>query len=66
MTRILDYWQRKYNFKEREDFFNKYDHFITKIQGMDIHYLHVKPKYVASDVEVSILLYYLKKWYYYQ
>ena len=55
MTRILDYWQRKYNFKEREEFFNKYDHFVTNIQGMDMHYVHVKPN-VASDVEVSIII----------
>ncbi|XP_046972681.1 juvenile hormone epoxide hydrolase-like [Vanessa cardui] len=55
MTRVLDYWQNKYNFKEREDFFNKYDHYMTNVQGLDIHYMHVKPN-VANDIKVVPLL----------
>ncbi|CAH2241553.1 jg25532 [Pararge aegeria aegeria] len=55
LTRVLDYWQNKYNFKEREQFFNKFDHFVTNIQGLDVHYMHVKPQ-VSSDVEVIPLL----------
>ncbi|CAH0714980.1 unnamed protein product, partial [Brenthis ino] len=55
ITRVLDYWQHKYNFKEREEFFNKFDHYVTNIQGMDIHYVHVKPN-VPSDFEVVPLL----------
>ncbi|XP_026497805.2 juvenile hormone epoxide hydrolase-like [Vanessa tameamea] len=55
MTRVLDYWQNKYNFKEREDFFNKYDHYMTNVQGLDIHYMHVKPN-VAGDIKVVPLL----------
>lgn len=58
LTRVLDYWQNKYNFKDREQFFNKYNHFITNIQGLDIHYIHVKPT-VSSDIEVSRYLYFL-------
>ncbi|XP_034825793.1 juvenile hormone epoxide hydrolase-like isoform X1 [Maniola hyperantus] len=55
LTRVLDYWQNKYNFKEREQFFNKFDHFVTNVQGLDIHYMHVKPQ-VTPDVEVIPLL----------
>ncbi|XP_023939567.2 juvenile hormone epoxide hydrolase [Bicyclus anynana] len=55
LTRVLDYWQNKYNFKEREQFMNKFDHFITKIQGLDVHYIHVKPP-VSEDIEVLPLL----------
>lgn len=54
ITRVLDYWQNKYNFKEREEFFNQYTHFMTNIQGLDIHYMHVKPDNLLPDVEVSI------------
>ncbi|KAI8423656.1 hypothetical protein MSG28_012709 [Choristoneura fumiferana] len=55
LTRVLDYWQNKYNFKDREQFLNQYNHFKTNIQGLDIHYIHVKPK-VVDDVEVVPLL----------
>ncbi|XP_075985898.1 juvenile hormone epoxide hydrolase-like isoform X2 [Anticarsia gemmatalis] len=55
MTTVLDFWQNKYNFEERERYINKYNHYITNIQGLDIHYVHVKPK-ADSDVEVIPLL----------
>lgn len=56
ITRVLDYWQNKYNFKEREEFFNQYNHFVTNIQGLDIHYMHVKPDNILPDVEIVPLL----------
>ncbi|KAM3962230.1 juvenile hormone epoxide hydrolase-like protein 3 [Aphomia sociella] len=55
LTQVIDYWQNKYNFKDREQFLNKYDHFKTNIQGLDIHFLHVKPK-VSTNVQVVPLL----------
>ncbi|XP_038218066.1 juvenile hormone epoxide hydrolase-like [Zerene cesonia] len=55
LTRVLDYWQNKYNFADREKFFNKYNHYVTTIQGLDIHYVHIKPN-VAEDVEIVPLL----------
>lgn len=53
LTKVLDYWKNNYNFKEQEQFLNKYKHFVTNIQGLDIHYMHVKPK-VSANVTVSI------------
>lgn len=55
LTQVLDFWQNKYDFKERENFLNKYKHYKTNIQGLDIHYVHVKPE-VAADVPVLPLL----------
>ncbi|KPI97739.1 Juvenile hormone epoxide hydrolase [Papilio xuthus] len=54
LTRVLDFWKNNYNFKDREQFFNKYKHFKTKIQGLDIHFIHVKPD--AKDITVVPLL----------
>jgi len=48
---IIDYWKTKYDFKNRENFLNKYPQFITQIQGLNIHYLHIKPE-VTKDVKV--------------
>ncbi|CAK1589682.1 unnamed protein product [Parnassius mnemosyne] len=55
LTRVLDYWQNSYNFKDREQFFNKYNHFKTNIQGLDIHFIHVKPN-VPNTIVVPLLL----------
>lgn len=43
LKEILDFWRTKYNWREREKFLNQYPQFKTTIQGLDIHYLHVKP-----------------------
>nr|AIN34709.1 fatty alcohol acetyltransferase [Agrotis segetum] len=56
LTQVLDFWQNKYNFKEREQFLNKYEHFVTNIQGLDIHYMHVKPKVPGNVTVVPLLL----------
>ncbi|XP_047510017.1 juvenile hormone epoxide hydrolase-like [Pieris napi] len=55
LTRVLDYWQNKYNFADRQNFLNKYDQYVTNIQGLDIHFVHVRPT-VGLDVDVVPLL----------
>lgn len=52
---ILDFWRNKYEWREREKFLNKYPQFLTNIHGLDVHYLHVKPK-PAEGVQVLPLL----------
>ncbi|KPJ20527.1 Juvenile hormone epoxide hydrolase [Papilio machaon] len=51
----LKYWAEEYPFKEREAFLNKYPQFKTNIQGLDIHFIRVKPQ-VPAGVEVVPLL----------
>lgn len=41
---VLKFWRVKYNWKRRrEPYFNQFEHYITNIQGLDIHYIHEKP-----------------------
>ncbi|CAH0598399.1 unnamed protein product [Chrysodeixis includens] len=37
------YWSNSYNFTERESYLNLYPHFKTNIQGLDIHFIRVRP-----------------------
>ncbi|XP_049819563.1 juvenile hormone epoxide hydrolase 2 isoform X2 [Aethina tumida] len=54
---VLKYWRTEYNWREREKFLNQFPQFTVQIQGLRIHYLHVKPKLDAgSKVEVLPLL----------
>ncbi|XP_077299452.1 juvenile hormone epoxide hydrolase 1-like [Arctopsyche grandis] len=55
LKEVIEFWKTKYNFNERENYLNKYPHFKTKIQGLDIHYMHVKPK-VTKNIRVLPLL----------
>lgn len=41
---VVEYWRNEYNWKERELFLNHYSQFKVSIQGLKIHFLHVKPK----------------------
>lgn len=51
---VLDYWVEDYDFKKRADLLNMFPHYKTNIQGLDIHFIRVKPD--VEDVEVLPLL----------
>jgi len=46
LTEIIDYWRDDYlpRWSERQQFLNSYPHFSTEVQGLKIHFIHVKPK----------------------
>ncbi|EFA00170.1 Juvenile hormone epoxide hydrolase 1-like Protein [Tribolium castaneum] len=56
LKEIVTFWRTKYNWREREKLFNKYPQFLTNIQGLDIHYIHVKPKATTLKVLPLLLL----------
>lgn len=54
LGQLFAHWQYKYGLRDRVTFLNQFDHFKTNIQGLDIHFVHVKPK-VDMNVKVSNL-----------
>lgn len=52
---IVDHWKNKYDWRAREKYLNQYPQFKTKIQGLDIHFIHVKPQ-VAKGIKVYPML----------
>ncbi|KAI4471855.1 epoxide hydrolase 1-related [Holotrichia oblita] len=55
LSEIVEFWKTKYDWKERQTFLNQYPQFKTNIQGLDIHFLHVKPTN-TKDLKVLPLL----------
>lgn len=55
LKNIINYWQNNYKWRQQEKFLNKFPQFKTNIQGLNIHYLHVKPKY-TQGIQVRPLL----------
>ncbi|KAF9799948.1 hypothetical protein SFRURICE_013685 [Spodoptera frugiperda] len=53
---ILNYWANDYNFKERAELLNAFPHFKTKIQGLDLHFIHVKPKVDGNKKVLPLLM----------
>lgn len=39
---LLDYWQNKYDWRAREAYYNRFPQFVTEIDGLDIHFIHVR------------------------
>ncbi|MBI1768213.1 MAG: epoxide hydrolase [Bacteroidetes bacterium] len=44
LRELLDYWQNKYDWRKQEAELNKFPHFKTEIDGISIHFIHVKGK----------------------
>ncbi|KAL2728874.1 juvenile hormone epoxide hydrolase 1-like [Vespula squamosa] len=55
LKKIISYWRNKYNWTERQALLNKYPQFVTNIQGLDIHFYHVKPSILPKDRKVKVL-----------
>uniref|UniRef100_A0A023ESJ9 Epoxide hydrolase n=1 Tax=Aedes albopictus TaxID=7160 RepID=A0A023ESJ9_AEDAL len=58
LQEILKYWKTSYlnKWTEREAFLNQFPHFKTQIQGLNIHFIHVKPKVPAGTKVLPLLL----------
>ena len=37
---VCDYWRTSYDWRAREARLNRFDHFITELDGVDIHFIH--------------------------
>src|SRR6476661_2534217 len=44
MQALASYWGSSYDWRRAEARINSYPHFITNIDGLDIHFIHVKSK----------------------
>ncbi|KAJ8938570.1 hypothetical protein NQ314_011429 [Rhamnusium bicolor] len=40
---IVEFWKTKYDWREREKYLNQYPQFTVSVQGLKLHYIHVKP-----------------------
>ena len=56
LTKVVKFWRNEYNWKKREAFLNSLPHFKTNIAGLNLHFIHVKPKSVPAGTKVLPLL----------
>jgi pimeloyl-ACP methyl ester carboxylesterase len=45
IKKLADHWAKNYDWRKVEAKLNSYPQFITKIDGLDIHFIHVKSKH---------------------
>lgn len=56
LKEIADYWLKSFSWRKQECIINKYNHFKTKINGTEIHFIHVKPTKKAKTVIPIIMI----------
>ncbi|XP_058818176.1 juvenile hormone epoxide hydrolase 1-like [Topomyia yanbarensis] len=54
LREVIEYWRTEYlsRWDERQNYLNQYPQFKTQIQGLEIHFLHVKPKNVRNPKRI--------------
>ena len=45
MQKLADYWANQHDWRRAEAQINSYPNFVTNIDGLDIHFIHVKSKH---------------------
>lgn len=53
---ILEYWANEYDFKKRAELLNEFDHYKTRIQGLDLHFIRSKPKDAKGKQVLPLLM----------
>ena len=56
MTPVAEYWRDEYDWRKQEKVLNELPQFKTSIDGLDIHFVHVKPKKVAGKKVLPLLI----------
>lgn len=56
LQKVVSYWRNEFDWRKQVDKLNQYPHFKIKIEGIDIHYLHVKPKKVPEGTSAVPLI----------
>lgn len=45
MRRLINYWQTSYNWRKAEEKLNAVPQFLTNLDGLDIHFIHVRSRH---------------------
>lgn len=48
MQKLADYWANQYDWRKAEANINSFPQFVTAIDGVDIHFIHVKSKHANA------------------
>ncbi|KAM8809346.1 epoxide hydrolase 1-like isoform 2-T2 [Eudromia elegans] len=56
LQKVVAYWRNRFDWRKQVEMLNKYPHFQTTIEGIDIHFLHAKPPHISPGQTVYPLL----------
>ncbi|CAN9507555.1 unnamed protein product [Ophioblennius macclurei] len=53
---VISYWRNDFDWRKQVHKLNQYPHFKTTIEGIDIHFLHVKPKAPEGTRSIPLIM----------
>ncbi|XP_026551153.1 epoxide hydrolase 1 isoform X1 [Pseudonaja textilis] len=56
LKKIVSYWRNEFNWKKQVEILNQFPQFKTKIEGIDVHFLHIKPLHLSEGQSAKPLL----------
>lgn len=62
LTKIIDHWLNRYDWTARQAYLNTMPQYKTRVYGLDLHFIHVKPRLSSSDKIRTLPLLMLHGW----
>ncbi|XP_049456897.1 epoxide hydrolase 1 isoform X2 [Epinephelus fuscoguttatus] len=56
LRKVVSYWRHEFDWKKQVAVLNKYPHYKTKIEGLDVHFIHVRPPYRENQKVLPLML----------
>nr|XP_046258637.1 epoxide hydrolase 1-like [Scatophagus argus]XP_046258638.1 epoxide hydrolase 1-like [Scatophagus argus] len=56
LREVVSYWRNEFDWKKQVAELNKYPHFKTKIEGLDVHFIHVRPPHRENQRVLPLML----------
>ncbi|XP_036403210.1 epoxide hydrolase 1-like isoform X1 [Megalops cyprinoides] len=56
LKKVVSYWRNQFDWKKQVKVLNKYPHFKTKIEGLDVHFVRVRPTHQRDGQVVRPLM----------
>ncbi|XP_042330036.1 LOW QUALITY PROTEIN: epoxide hydrolase 1-like [Sceloporus undulatus] len=48
LQRVVSYWRNQFDWEKQVNILNQYPHYKTTIEGIEIHFIHVKPIHIPN------------------
>lgn len=56
LKKVVSYWRHQFDWQKQVALLNKYPHFKTKIEGLDIHFIHMRPPHREGQRVLPLML----------
>lgn len=56
LKNVVFYWKHQFDWEKQVKMINQYPHFKTKIEGLDVHFIHVKPVQTAGQKVLPLIM----------